>query len=68
MLAANQYLTILNVGGTSLGRKGLKKLLKGLVQNQTLLSLNLKQNDISGAGCEDLFSALVKTNVKELNI
>jgi Ran GTPase-activating protein (RanGAP) involved in mRNA processing and transport len=41
VLASNKFLTILNVGGTSLGRKGLKSMLRGLIQNKTLLSLNL---------------------------
>ena len=43
-------------------------MLKGLEGNKTLISLNLRQNDLGGEILENLFTTLASTAVRELNL
>lgn len=48
MLQVNKFLMILNLSGNYIGDAGVKGMCLGLRKNQTLLELNLANNDISG--------------------
>ena len=70
ILAFNRFLTILNVSGNFIGNKGLAFICEGLLAgpNQTLLKLNIAQNDINASGMDHLYETLCLTSIKELNV
>lgn len=51
-----------------MGKKGCRNMLKGLENNETLQSLNIRQNDLGGEMCEEIFNIMATTNVREFDI
>ena len=46
-LSVNKFLLILNLTGNAIGNEGLSYLLPGILQSNTLVSLNLTSNEIT---------------------
>lgn len=49
-LRVNKFLTILNISGNSIGNEGLSYILVAMLENQTIVDLDLSNNEITGAG------------------
>lgn len=47
-LSVNKFLLILNLTGNAIGNEGLSYLLPAIAQSDTLISLNLTSNEITG--------------------
>lgn len=69
MLLSNPVLSILNLQGISLGDDGLLALLNGMKVSQSLISLNIKDNNLTSNVMESLREYLVKdSNIVELKM
>ena len=47
-LSVNKFLLILNLTGNAIGNEGLSYLLPAIAQSDTLISLNLTSNEVTG--------------------
>ena len=67
-LRQSQILNFLDLRSTNLTDAGIELLSAGLVDNQTLLYLNLSKNDITCSGMEPFAPILLKTAIQELDL
>ena len=67
-LRVSVYLQILNLASVLLGDRGLKVLVDGVVGNTTLLSLNLRHNELSGDSIEGLCEMISGSCVEKLDL
>jgi Ran GTPase-activating protein (RanGAP) involved in mRNA processing and transport len=70
VLKHNKILTILNLSGNSIKIEGLAYIAEGIAGNNTLLSLEIAQNEIQGSPqCVQLLKTIItESKIKELNI
>ena len=67
-LRQSQILTFLDLRSTNLTDAGIELLSEGLVDNKTILYLNLSKNDITCSGMEPFAPILPKTAITELDL
>ena len=67
-LRATRQLIFLDLAGAGIGNEGFAYVLNGLRKNMSLKVLNLVCNNIDGQGSENLFTLIVKTMVKHVDL
>jgi len=68
LLQKSNFLSFIDLSLLNLGNKGLKKLSEGLIHNSVVLTLIIKNNNLSNNSVDTLFQVVTKSSLEHLDI